>query len=213
MDQYHLSRDKARTAVIAALERCGEVRPREGWDNLQLTWKHETPPNTATFRELVEEARKKGAIVEIQRHLDKSDSVFGGSIDELSIPNYQMSVNTAYAGWEKQVTGPCRASSIVMDLMEDILEYRTRTCEYSNEYDFRACCRYYRAYLSACLSLVDAFINRHILIAEHDGFSSPEFDRLKTTTSLEDRIHLLLQVCSEDDPRQVLRSIPWCHFQ
>ena len=181
MDQYHLSQGKARAAVIAVLERCGEVCPR--------------------------------AVVRIQRYLDKSDSVFGGMIDEISVANYQMSVNTAYAGWEKQVTGPCRTSSVVMDLTEDILEYRACICKYSNEHNFRICCRYYRAYLSACLSLVDAFINRHILVAEHDGFSSPEFDRLKRTTSLEDRVCLLLQVCSEDGPSQVLQSIPWCHFQ
>jgi hypothetical protein len=214
MNQYHLSREKARAAVIDVLKRYGEVCPRErAWDTLQLKWTNETPPTTVTFRELVEEAQEKGAVVRIQKYLDKSDSIFGGSIDELSLANYQMSVNTAYAGWEKKTAGPCRTSSVAVDLMEDILEYRARTCEHSNEYDFRICCRYYRAYLSACLSLVDAFINRHVLIAEHDGFSSPEFDRLKATTSLVDRVCLLYQVCSGNDPGQVLQSVPWCQFQ
>lgn len=213
MDQYHLSREKARTAVIASLERCGEVCPQKGWDNLRLTWKNDTTLNTATFRQLVDEARQKGSVIRIQRYLDKSDPVFGGTIDELSTPNNQMSVNTAYAGWEKQVSGPCRTSATEMDLMEDILEYRVRVCEHSNEYDFRVCCRYYRAYLSACISIVEAFINRHILIAQHDGFTSPEFNRLKSTTSLEDRLHLLFQVCSEDDSNPLFQSIPWCHFQ
>jgi hypothetical protein len=97
--------------------------------------------------------------------------------------------------------------------MEDILDYRRLTCEHSDEYDFRLTCRFFRAYLSACASLVDAFINRHALLAEHDGFTSLELDELKQTTNLNARIRLWFAVCSDDNPATFLASTEWCNFQ
>ena len=78
---------------------------------------------------------------------------------------------------------------------------------HSNEYDFRLTTRYFRAYLSACVSLLDAFINRHILVAKHEGFSSPEFSRLQTETNLEEKVRLWWAVCSEADPAPFFQSI------
>jgi len=213
LQKYALSKDNARQAVISVLQRCDVQCPREGWDSLRLTWKQENPPVSVSFAELVGEARQTGVVKHLQDYLDKQDSVFGGTFGDFCTPNYQLRCNTEYAGWKKEAQGPCRTSCIERDLMEDILDYRRQGCEHSNEYDFRLTARYFRAYLSACVSLLDAFINRHILLAKHEGFSSPEFSRLQTETKLEEKVRLWWAVCSEDDPSPFFQSAEWCHLQ
>ncbi len=213
LHRYHLSRAKAQDVVIATLQRCGVKRPKEGWDAVSLTWNNESGGVPVRFAELVNEARKMGVVNRLQKYLDKQDPVFGGTIDELCTPNFQMKFGTEYAGWKKEVQGPCRTSCVELELTEDILDFRRQACEHSNEYDFCLTARYFRAYLSSSLSLLDAFINRHVLLARHEGFSSPEFGRLQTETNLEEKVRLWWAVCSGDDPVPFFRSGAWCHLQ
>jgi hypothetical protein len=63
------------------------------------------------------------------------------------------------------------------------------------------------------VSLLDAFINRHILLAQYEGFSTPDFERLKSETKLEEKVRLWWVVCSESDPAPFFQSAEWCHFQ
>jgi len=213
LQKYHLSKDLGRKTVISALERCEIPRPKDGWDTLNLTWKDGQPPISVSFRELVDEARRTGIAGRLQEHLDKCDPIFGGAFADVCIPNHQMKCSREYAGWRKEVQGPCRTSCVERDLTEDILYYRREACERSDEYDFRVTARAFRSYLSVCVSLLDAFINRHILLAQHDGFSSPEFDRLKVETNLEEKVRLWWAVCSEDDPASFFQSAAWNHLQ
>jgi hypothetical protein len=140
------------------------------------------------------------------------DSFFGGTHD-IGTPNDNMTIKTTYAGWEKEVQGPCRLGLAEMDMMEDILTYRRQACDHSADHTFRLLARDYRAYLGACISLIDAFINRHILVATHDGFASPEFERLKASKNTEERVELWLDVCSEKPKEHLFRTKEWCHFQ
>ena len=213
LQKYHLSKALGRNTVIATLERCEVQQPKDGWDTLNLTWKHEQPPISVGFGELVDEARRTGIVSHLQEYLDKRDPVFGGTFGDMCTPNHQLKCSTAYAGWRKEVQGPCRTSCVERDLTEDTLHYRSEACERSNEYDFRVTARAFRSYLSVCLSLLDAFINRHILLAQHEGFSSPEFDRLKVETNLEEKVRLWWAVCSGDDPASFFQSAAWCHLQ
>ncbi len=73
--------------------------------------------------------------------------------------------------------------------------------------------RYFRNYLAACVSIVDAFINRHIHIAKADGFDSPEFDELKRATQTKSKMELWWKVCCDDDPSPLFSSTPCCRFQ
>jgi hypothetical protein len=213
LEKYALSKVKARQAVVAVLQRCDVQRPKEGWEALRLTWKDESPPASVNFSNLVDEARGTGVVQRLQEYLDKKDSVFGGTFGDMSTPNFQIRCKSAYAGWEKEAQGPCRTSCVERDLMEDILEFRRQACEYSNEYDFRVTARFFRVYLSACVSLLDAFINRHVLLARHEGFTSPEFTRLQAETNMEEKVRLWWAVCSDGDPSLFFRSAMWCHFQ
>ena len=213
LSRYHLSKNAARNAVIAVLERCDTPCPRDGWDSLRLQWKQEKPSLTVSFQQLVDEARQTGIVKRLQDYLDKRDPVFGGTHEEMATPNFQFKWKTEYAGWKREVQGPCRTACVERELTDDILDYRRQACDHSNEYDFRLTARYFRAYLSACVSILDAFINRHILLAKYENFTSPEFEELKAERRMEEKMRLWCSVCSVDDPSSLYSSKPWCHFQ
>jgi hypothetical protein len=213
LHKYHLSRDKAREAVIALLKRFEVVCPNEGWEALTLHFNGEKAPLQIRFGEMVDEARRTGVVKRLQRELDKGDSVFGGTLEDFCTPNHELKCSTEYAGWKREAYGPCRSSCVERDLTDDILDYRRQACERSNEYDFRLTARHFREYLSACVSLIDAFINRHILRAQYDGYSSPEFENLKKATNAEEKVRLWWEVCSDHDSSLFFKSKAWCHFQ
>lgn len=212
--ENHLSPARARRRVIETLVQCGENEPADGWDKVVVKWKKGDPPFSMTFPEMVEDARKNGIVVHIQRHLDRKDSVFGGTLcDDFCTPNYQITLKTEFGSFKAEVQGPCRTACVEAELTEDILYYRRAACTHSNEYDFARTSRYYRNYLMASISLVDAFINRHIFMAMEDGFTSPEFEELKQTTKIERKVELLWKVCCKEDTAQLFGSVAWCRFQ
>lgn len=213
MHKYHMSRAVARQAVILSLQAAGVKEPTEGWDTLQITWNENEGTGPSSFPELIAEARAFGIVKPLQRYLDKADSIFGSTMDEIATPNWQMKLGTTYAGFSKEVEGPCRCAQVERDLTQDILHYRQEICDFSDQHDFRLLSRAFRSYLLACVSLIDAFINRHVLIAEYDGFKSPEFEELKVATNTERRVRLWFEVCSDDDPSPFFASPEWCHFQ
>ncbi len=213
LQQYHLSKEKARKAVIRTLQQCDVREPTNGWDSQTLTWNDDDEKCEVTFRDLVYEARRSGIVEKMQRYLDKKDAVFGGLLQELATPNWQLTIKIEFAGIERKARGPCRSASSENDLTDDILYYREQTCKRSSEHDFRLTCRYFRAFLAACISIIDAFINRHILLADYEKFSTPALDILKATINQKERLRLWFSVCSTDDPTSFFGSREWCHFQ
>ena len=213
LHKFHLSRERAREAVIAVLQRHGVPCPKAGWESLTVNWENEVPAVHVRFAEMVDEVRKTGIVARLQRELDKNDPIFGGTFADICTTNHQIAIKTEFAGWRREAQGPLRTSCVERDLTDDILDYRRQACERSNEHDFRLTARHFREYLSACVSLLDAFINRHILIAHHEGFSSPEFDKLKVETNAEEKVRLWWEVCTDRDPSLFLKSKAWCHFQ
>lgn len=212
LGQYHLSRELAHKAVVRTLIACGVECPKAGWHSVVVNWNDKSSA-PSRFADLVNEARGMGIVKRLQDYLDQKDTVFGGTIRDISTPNWQMKIRAELAGFSKEANGPCRTSQVEIDLTDDILHFRQAACDGSNQHDFRVTCRAFRSYLSACTSLIDAFINRHILLAKHDGFQSEAFDKLKVVTKLEDRVQLWFEVCSSKDPSSFFRSKEWCHFQ
>lgn len=213
MHKYHLSRALARETVIRTLEEAGVSCPAQGWDSLSLTWKDDEGQGQVRLRELIEEARQKGVVRRLQRYLDGKDSIFGTNMDEIATSNWNLKLGSTYAGFSREIEGPCRCAKVELDLTMDILHYRSETCCFSDQHDFRLLSRAFRSYLSTCVSIIDAFINRHVLIAEHEGFTSPEFEELKVTTNTEKRVRLWFAFCCGDDPSSFFASTEWCHFQ
>src|ERR1700690_1465526 len=94
LHNYHLSRDNARCAVSATLERWVVKCPKEGWESLVLTFTDEKPPVSVSFGEMKDEARRTGIIRRLQRSLDKRDPIFGGTLDDFCTPNFQFTLKS-----------------------------------------------------------------------------------------------------------------------
>lgn len=210
---YHLSREAGRKQVMDTLARVMPTVPTNiDWRNGHIELARGDAKKRFTFAEMEREARTTGVVEFIQKLLDSRDTIFGGTF-ESATPNFQISIKTEYAGWTREVQGPCRIGLVADDLMEDILHYRQQACLASNDYNFREVARHYRAYLMACISLFDAFINRHILLASHENFDSPAFTRLKESRKVEDRMEAWLETCTDKTMKDLTRRPEWSDFQ
>lgn len=210
LETYHLSERLARQTVTELLLSSGIKSPKGGWDKFELTIGKE---EKFTFRELTQITRKSGIVGPIQRDIDHSDEIFGRTFG-ISTPTTALGqVTTTYAGFSRTLKPPMRNMPVESDLSLDILFYREETCMWSNEYDFQMCARSYRSYLMACIALVDAFINRHILIYRHNKLDSDEFNQLQTCPRLEDRLNLFLIISSGENISSINGGTEWIHFK
>jgi hypothetical protein len=213
LHDFHLSREAGRAQVLATLARFMSPAPvNVDWHKGAIDIAKGESKKRLTFAEMEQDARRTGVVEFLQRQLDQQDPVFGGTFDTAT-PNFQMRIKTEYAGWSREVQGPCRIGLIEKDLMEDILHYRQQACLASSDYSFREVARHYRAYLASCISLFDAFINRHILVATHEGFDSPALRQLKESRSMEERVAAWLETCTEKTMKDLAHRKEWCHFQ
>jgi hypothetical protein len=212
--QYHLFRKEAEEAVINALKQCGYHKPsKKSWGEIDLIITENEQPTQVKFYQLVQKARLSGIALEgWQRQIDNNDKVFGGFFS-IATPNHQLEITNSYAGYSKNLKGPCRSSPVEQELADDILFYRQQACHYSNSTDFSLTCRYYRAYVLSCISLIDAFINRHILLLKFIGFCSEDFQKLEGAFNLEDKIDLWMKIHATRDLSAIKKTKEWNHFK
>ncbi|WP_031425495.1 hypothetical protein [Flavimarina sp. Hel_I_48] len=210
IEEFHLSKSEAKRNIITALLKQGIKSPKGGWE--RATYK--ISGKDYTFNDLYKSARKSGIIPFIQFEMDRTDEVFGGTRFGISTPTIGFNkVTSSYAGVTKELTPPMTDQPVEFEITKDIMFYREEACLYSKEYDFTFCTRYYRAYLSSCISLVDAFINRHILIYKFRGLNSEDFLQLQKTSRLEDRIGIFLKVSCGKDLTAINSGQEWIHFK
>ena len=205
---------KAEQAVEAALKHCGISKPHnKGWAEMDITITENGQPEQFKFYQLVKKARLSGIALEVlQKQIDNADPFFGRSLS-LATPNHQLEIAVSFAGNEKKLQGPCRIAPVEQELAEDILFYKQQVCEYSNSNDFSLSCRYYRSYIFSSISLIDAFINRHIQIFRTHGQTSPEFQELEQTFNLENKIDLWLKVFSNKSLSSINSTKEWNDFK
>lgn len=164
------------------------------------------------FHELVEQVRKYGACGFIQVDLDRTDTVFGGTFG-LSTPNWQMNLTTEWAGFKKELKGPCRSIPSEYDLSEDIEFYKDETCLESANHDFDMCCRNYRGYLFSSIALIDCYINRHIVLFDFKGHQSKKYSELKESRNTEERIELFVDGFCDFPFSKLKQSQAWDDFK
>lgn len=212
IEKYHLSKEKATKAVIKALQDYGVQKSAKiKWDQISISLHNQSINTTYKFSDLVKEVRLTGIIELLQQNQDNNDDIFGGTLT-LATPNDDLKVRVQYAGYDKEFKGAFRGASAFKELTEDILFYRKQSCEYSNCHDFSLTCRYYRAYLLSCISLIESFINRHIFLSTYEGCTSADFERLRNTLNLEDKISLWLKVYTSKDISAINKTKAWDHF-
>jgi hypothetical protein len=213
IEDYHLSIGEAKRLVTETLLSNGVKSPKGGWERASFKIGPPDKQEIKTFKELVSIARKHGIVAHIQNNIDRSDKIFGGTFG-ISTPTMAFgTITSIYAGFSRTLKPPMTDQPVEIQISEDIMFYRKEACLFSNEYDFTFCTRYYRAYLTSCIALVDAFINRHILLYRFRGYKSDKFKALEKTSRLEDRLDLFLQIDTEHNLTTINGGAEWIHFK
>lgn len=171
-------------------------------------------PFTQSFQELKQQARETGTI-QHRRLLVGDDQFFpqplsiavGGAVKGLN-----MKVKASYAGHSAEFEAPMRINMIEEDLCDDILAWRRASCA-TSVLPFDECMRCYRAYVLACTSLVEAFLNRVPLYYRDLRQHVDAIEQLHRPMNFEERIDLWVDTfCSQ--PVKTLKSTKaWNHFQ
>lgn len=177
--------------------------------------REDTVARKVKYYALLNEFRKSGCIKEFQDDIDRKHSVWGGTF-ELSTNMKNAKIKIQYAGYEKEVISPARTIPIELDLADDILEYRKLACELSNENNFIQTCRYYRAYILSCTALVEAYINRYILLLKYKGCNNSDFEELNNEEKripIENRLELLFKIVTGNGPNILKSGKQWSDFK
>lgn len=182
--------------------------------NHQLIIRNQGSENEETkkYFELVQQVRVNGICGFIQTDLDRTDIVFGGTFG-LSTPNWQMKLTTEWAGYRKELKGPCRNIPSEIDISEDIEFYKEETCLESSNHDFDMCCRNYRGYLFSTIALIDSYINRHIVLFDFNGLKSTKFIELKDSKNTEHRIELFVDLFCSFTFAELKQTKAWDDFK
>lgn len=215
INEKAISEKKAKENVDEILLLFGFNPPllRAEWSKKKYKFNFGTEIKELRYLDLILEARKFGVIYSVQEYIDKADNIFGGTFG-ISTPNHQLPLTTMFAGYTKTLQSPSRTVPIEQELANDILFYREETCIESEFYDFEMCCRNYRAYLFASISLIDAFINKHILIYNNIGLSNLDFKVLKENRNTDERIELLVKISSDESNILTLhQSNAWSDYK
>ncbi|MBI2271933.1 MAG: hypothetical protein HYU69_16450 [Bacteroidetes bacterium] len=213
IEENHLSIGEAKRLVTETLLNNGIKSPKGGWERASFLFGPPDKQETVTFQKLFSIARKHGVVAYIQGNIDRTDDIFGGTFG-ISSPTMAFgTISSSYAGFSRILKPPMTDQPVEYEISEDIMFYREEICLFSNEYDFTFCTRYYRAYLTSCIALVDAFINRHILLYKFRGQNSQEFEELQRTSRLEDRLELFLKVSTGKDLTAINGGAEWIHFK
>lgn len=212
--EYGLSVGASVKIVDDLLEKNGIKFPDDKNKYKQEIIFHKDQPNEKkyTHSQLVNITRETGVCWPLQEQIDRSDSVFGGSFG-MSSPNWHFDFTVTFAGYSKTLKGPFRNTPAEMELCADIEFYREEACYESDNQDFEMTFRNYRAYLFSSISLIDAYINRHIIVSKHNKNTSEDFLKLCNSRNAEERIELFLKVYTKSDISQINNRKEWYDFQ
>jgi hypothetical protein len=220
--RYHYSDSKARDAVEKALQSWGIHKGKKSWADIDINLSMGDVQRKVKFWELVKEARETGIIIsEYQQILDSKDYIFGGTIGTAvaatSPDGYQkvggITITSTWNGYSQELNLPCRSYPVEQEVADDILYHRKKACDESDKLDFALTCIHYRAYIIACITLLDSFINKYVMVGKHSGLSTPDFEALSKSMNTEERIELWLIVFANKDIKVIKKSKEWNAFK
>lgn len=210
IDNFHMTTSSAKRAVTKSLLGYGFTSPKGGWEKFNLKIGEIKKP----YSELVKNARETGMIPFYKKLSDTSDDIFGEMRIGISSPSENFNTVTAtYAGFKKTLKFPSSYKPAEYEIVKDILFYREECVLHSDEYNFEFCTRYYRAYLSTCISLIDAFINRHVLIYKYNNFKISQINELEKTVNLEKKLEMFLNISCEKEITSINGGVEWKEFK
>jgi len=211
ISEFHLSPSDAKNAAMRLLKQIGQVPIAEKWENLEIKLNRKGVEEIWPFGRIVKELQSHGVIESIQSLLDASDKIFGWSIT-MATTSSALDLTGNFYGTSVRKKGPGRLAPIEPELAGDILFFRTEACQYSGEPDFARTTRSFRAYLAAAITLVEAFLNKHIPLQEARGLQA-EAKKLGSCYRLEEKIEVWVNQFTKARWSEVTSKPSWTHFR
>jgi hypothetical protein len=168
----------------------------------------------ASFREAVTQARERGSAEALRVYTNGPEPYFGPAIS-ISADGEGPTIELALASHKMKLKTPMRQGSVEIELTEDILEHRRKASEMSlkGHDGFQTTAMHFRGYLLVSCALVEAFLNRHVVVDIANGRSSANLTELQKPCSVERRFELWVQEFCGKTIATVKSSAEWSDFQ
>lgn len=165
------------------------------------------------FNAAVKDARERGTAEVLRSFLNGRDPYYTFEMS-MSADGEGTSIELGFAGQKLSLPTPMRQGSIEDELTEDVLRHRQLACEgaRANHDGFRSTGMHFRGYLLASCALVEAFLNRCVLIDVFERRTSPELDELQRPCNVERRFELWLKYFAGEPLSSINRGAEWDHY-
>jgi hypothetical protein len=205
--RYHRNEEAAHRHLLAVLRKALPNLPTRELKRVAIN----VGKKATSYDELKREVRETGTASSLWPILGGQDPHFPPQID-IATPSSGFHVELELGGHKTGFQGPMRAGPIELELCEDIISFRREACEQSDDGSFRATTRHYRSYVFACTALIEAFLNRPLLLAVADS-KDDDLEQLRRPLDFETRIALWVKVFCEEPIAELKTSTAWDHFQ
>lgn len=165
-----------------------------------------------SFREMVAEARSKGVVPRLRTYVAGVEDLFFPTTMSVAA-NEGMKVEATYAGQSASFVAPMRVAAIEDELCDDILHFRESACAGSAEHNFIRCARSYRAYVFASVNIVEAFLNRPVLLYSSIPSKRKLVEELAKPLSFDQRFPLWVATFCSAPLAQLTSTGAWSQFQ
>ncbi len=165
------------------------------------------------YDEAVRTARMSGTVENLRSLLNGNDPYFVFT-KSMAASGEGPSFELGFAGQKLKLDAPMRQGSIEAELTDDILEHRRLASETSTKDSdqFRNTSMHFRSYILCCCALVEAFLNRCVLIDVAEGRTSPEIAELQKPCVVERKFELWLEQYAGKPLSAINGGVEWDHF-
>lgn len=215
ISDYCLSQSSAEKLVDEKLLLVNiEIPPHKKPNEVIIFHENKKNENRIKYLELIVNTRKQGVVNPVQTFIDNNDQIFGGTFG-MATTIKSATIKFTYAGNSEEVKSAGRIYPIEHDLANDIIFYRKESCIKSVNHDFEMTCRNYRGYILSCISIIEAYINRHILFGKNNQLKSEKFERLSNSSKItfEEKIELFLEVFCKSNIKDINQGCEWSDFK
>lgn len=167
-----------------------------------------------SFRAAVQDARERGTAENLWSYLNGNDPYFVFTIGS-SMDGEGLTLEIGFAGQKLKLEAPMRQGSVELELTEDILEHRRQASLHSlkGHDGFGLTSMHFRGYLLSSCALVEAFLNRCVLLEVMRRPNSPALAELQNPCRIERKFQLWLDEFAGEPLTSINSGTEWDHYQ
>lgn len=160
-------------------------------------------------------ARETGTVETLRTLLNRNDPYFVFTLG-LAGDGEGAEFNLTFAGRSMMLKSPGRQMAIESELTDDILQHRIGAAGHSRvgtEGPFELSARHYRGYLLSCCALVEAFLNRSVIIDIDRGIKSQALAELEKPCRVERKFELWLEHFCGERLSSINNGAEWSQYK